>query len=100
MTHRKAWIDARPELLAKQFAVSVCGFAIPDNHLHVLCRLDPGIAAGWSDEEVVRRWIAVYRPSCLDVDNQRRFKPGSTISAKTPLAWPATASGSRISAGS
>ena len=69
VTHRKAWIEARLELLAKQFAVSVCGFAILDNHLHILCRLDPGIAAGWSDEDVVRRWIAVYRPSCLDIDN-------------------------------
>jgi len=69
VTHRKAWIEARLELLAKHFAVSVCGFAILDNHLHVLCRLDPGIAAGWSDEEVVRRWITVYRPSCLDVEN-------------------------------
>jgi REP element-mobilizing transposase RayT len=69
VTHRKAWIEARLELLAKHFAVSVCGFAILDNHLHVLCRLDPGIADGWSDEDVVRRWIAVYRPSCLDVDN-------------------------------
>ena len=69
VTHRKAWIEARLELLAKHFAVSVCGFAILDNHLHVLCRLDPGVADGWSDEEVVRRWIAVYRPSCLDVDN-------------------------------
>jgi REP element-mobilizing transposase RayT len=69
VTHRKAWIEARLELLAKHFAVSVCGFAILDNHLHVLCRLDPGVAAGWSDEDVVRRWIAVYRPSCLEVDN-------------------------------
>jgi len=69
VTHRKAWIEARLELLAKHFAVSVCGFAILDNHLHVLCRLDPGVTAGWSDEDVVRRWIAVYRPSCLDVDN-------------------------------
>ena len=69
VTHRKAWIEARLELLAKHFAISVCGFAILDNHLHVLCRLDPGIADGWSDEDVVRRWIAVYRPSCLDVDN-------------------------------
>jgi REP element-mobilizing transposase RayT len=69
VTHRKAWIEARLEVLAKHFAVSVCGFAILDNHLHVLCRLDPGIADGWSDEEVVRRWIAVYRPSCLDVGN-------------------------------
>jgi len=69
VTHRKSWIEARLELLAKHFAVSVCGFAILDNHLHVLCRLDPGVADGWSDEDVVRRWIAVYRPSCLDVDN-------------------------------
>ncbi len=68
VTHRKAWIEARLELLAKHFAVSVCGYAILDNHLHILCRLDPGIADGWSDEDVVRRWIAVYRPSCLDVD--------------------------------
>jgi hypothetical protein len=69
VTHRKAWIEARLEVLAKQFAVSVCGFAILDNHLHVLCRLDPGIADGWSAEDVVRRWIAVYPPSCLDIDN-------------------------------
>ena len=69
VTHRRAWIEARLELLAKNFAVSVCGFAILDNHLHVLCRLDPGVADGWSDDEVVRRWSAVYRPSCLDVDN-------------------------------
>jgi REP element-mobilizing transposase RayT len=69
VTHRKAWIEARLELLAKHFAVSVCGFAILDNHLHVLCRLDPVIADGWSDEDVVRRWIAIYPPSCLDVDN-------------------------------
>jgi putative transposase len=36
VTHRKAWIEARLEVLAKHFAVSVCGFAILDNHLHVL----------------------------------------------------------------
>jgi hypothetical protein len=69
VTHRKAWIEARLELLAKQFAVSVCGFAVLDNHLHVLCRLDPGVADNWTDEDVVRRWIAVYPPSCLDVDD-------------------------------
>jgi REP element-mobilizing transposase RayT len=39
--HRKQWIEARLELLAQHFAVSVCGFAIMDNHLHVLARLDP-----------------------------------------------------------
>ena len=68
-THRKAWLEARLEVLANQFAVSVCGFVILDNHLHILCRRDPSVAEGWTDENVVRRWIAVYPPSCLDIDD-------------------------------
>ncbi len=72
--HRKAWIEARLEILAKNFAVSVCGFSIMDNHLHVLCRLDPGIADGWSDEDVVRRWITVYPPANLDADDPRTLQ--------------------------
>ncbi len=68
-SHRKAWIEARLEVLAEQFAVSVCGFAIMDNHLHVLCRLDPGVADDWSDDEVVRRWITVYPPPNLNIDD-------------------------------
>jgi len=67
--HRKQWLEDRLELLAENFAVSVCGFSLMDNHLHVLVRLDPGVADGWSDEEVVRRWIAVYPPRTLDVDD-------------------------------
>lgn len=64
--HRKQWIENRLELLAQQFAVSVCGFAVMDNHLHVLVRLDPARSSDWSDEDVVRRWIAVYPPKGLD----------------------------------
>jgi REP element-mobilizing transposase RayT len=67
--HRKAWIEARLEVVAEHFAVSVCGFAILDNHLHVLCRLDPGVADGWTDADVIRRWIAIYPPSCLGAND-------------------------------
>ena len=67
--HRKQWIEQRLETLAAQFAVSVCGFAVMDNHLHVLARLDPSAGDGWSDEEVVRRWLAVYPPRTLDMDD-------------------------------
>jgi hypothetical protein len=63
--HRKQWIEDRLELLSGSFAVSVCGFAVLDNHLHVLVRLDPDLASGWSDEEVVRRWLQVYPPKAL-----------------------------------
>jgi len=58
----------RLELLAVCFAVSVCGFAVMDNLLHVLVRLDPDEAARWSDAEVVRRWIKVYPPKTLKGD--------------------------------
>ena len=69
--HRKKWIEERLELLAGNFAVSVCGFSIMDNHLHCLARLDPGIAKKWSNEQVVRRWIAVYPPPTLDVEDPK-----------------------------
>ena len=57
---RKEWIDRRLEELAEIFAVSVGGFSVMDNHLHLLVRLDPDIAKGWSDEEVVRRWGRLF----------------------------------------
>ena len=69
--HRKQWIEDRIELLAASFAVSVCGFSVMDNHLHVLVRLDPDAAKQWSDEDVVRRWIAVYPPRTLDVKDPK-----------------------------
>jgi REP element-mobilizing transposase RayT len=38
--HRKRWVEKRLELLANNYALSVAGFAIMDNHLHVLVRRD------------------------------------------------------------
>ena len=59
---RRAWIETRLEELAQIFAVAVGGFTIMDNHLHVLVRLNPEDAAGWSDEDVVRRWGRLHPP--------------------------------------
>ena len=59
---RKDWIDQRLRELAEIFAVSVAGFAVLDNHLHVLLRLDPETVAGWSDEDVARRWGRLFPP--------------------------------------
>ncbi len=42
--------------------MAVAGFAILDNHLHLLVRLDPDLARGWSDEDVVRRWGRLFPP--------------------------------------
>jgi REP element-mobilizing transposase RayT len=71
--NRKEWIENRLEVLSRCFAVAVAGFSVMNNHLHVLLRLDPEVAAGWSDEEVVRRWGKLCPPR----DKSRRELPVS-----------------------
>jgi REP element-mobilizing transposase RayT len=78
-TNRKEWIDRRLEELAGIFAISVGGFSVMDNHLHLLLRLDPEIASGWTDEEVVRRWGRLFPPR----DKSRQPLPVS----KSWVAW-------------
>ena len=60
--NRKEWLENRLEELAEIFAVAVGGFSVMDNHLHVLLRLDPEVAHGWSDLEVVQRWGRLFPP--------------------------------------
>jgi REP element-mobilizing transposase RayT len=59
---RREWIEHRLQELAEIFAMSVGGFSVMDNHLHVLVRLDPDTASRWSNEEVVRRWGRLFPP--------------------------------------
>ncbi len=59
---RKEWIEHRLQELAEIFAIAIGGFSVLDSHLHLLLRLDPEIASGWSDEEVVRRWGRLFPP--------------------------------------
>ena len=60
--NRKEWLEDRLEELSEIFAVAVGGFSVMDNHLHVLLRLDPEVAHGWSDLEVVQRWGRLFPP--------------------------------------
>ena len=47
---RKLWISNRLRELSDIFSIAVGGFSVTDNHLHVLVRLGPEVAATWSDE--------------------------------------------------
>ena len=67
--HRKQWIEDRLQDLANAFAIGVCDFSVMDNHLHVMVRLEPERAKDWSVEEVVRRWMVVYPPSKVDLND-------------------------------
>jgi hypothetical protein len=87
---RKTWIDRRLRELSEIFSISVAGFSVMDNHLHVLVRLDPQVAAGWSDEEVVRRWGRLFPPR----DQSRQPLPVSQAWVEDRLKhpdWVATA---------
>jgi REP element-mobilizing transposase RayT len=59
---RKQWIENRLEELSRVFAIEIAGYAVMDNHLHVLVRLCPEVASSWTDEEVVRRWAVLFLP--------------------------------------
>jgi REP element-mobilizing transposase RayT len=87
---RKEWIERRLEELAQIFAIAVGGFSVLDNHLHLLLRLDPDAANGWSDEEVVRRWGRLFPPR----DKSRQPVPASDEWVQwrlKDLRWVATA---------
>jgi hypothetical protein len=65
--HRKQWIQDRLEFLAGVFGIDVMGFAVMSNHLHLVLRNRPDVVAGWSDEEVARRWWRLF-PGRRDAD--------------------------------
>jgi REP element-mobilizing transposase RayT len=46
---RTEWNELRLKELADIFAVAVGGFSVMDNHLHALVRMDPDVAAAWSN---------------------------------------------------
>lgn len=71
--HRKSWVEQRLQTLAGVFAVDVAGYAVMSNHLHVVLRMQPTLARGWSAESVVERWWSLYP--------RQRLRDGTPIAA-------------------
>jgi hypothetical protein len=46
--------------LAGLFGLEIAAFAVMSNHLHVILRIRPDVVALWSDQEVARRWLALF----------------------------------------
>jgi hypothetical protein len=59
---RKQWIERRLEELAEIFSISVAAFAVLDDRVHLVARLDPEVAQRWSKGEVVRRFGSLVPP--------------------------------------
>ena len=58
--HRRLWICELIQELSAIFALEVLAYTILNNHYHLVIRVNPDEAKGWSDEEVVRRWDQIY----------------------------------------
>ncbi|MGC1718339.1 MAG: hypothetical protein WA746_05080 [Isosphaeraceae bacterium] len=87
---RKRWIERRLQELAQIFSVTVAAFAVLDDRLHVLVRLDPDVAKRWSNDDVVRRWARLSPPR----DKYRQPTPvsdGWVKSQRKDSRWVATA---------
>ena len=63
--HRRTWITERLALLTEVFAIDLCAYAIMSNHYHLVVRLAPTRAAGWSTAEVIIRWCRIFNGHAL-----------------------------------
>lgn len=61
-SYRKSWLVDRMKLLAPSFAVEIYGFAVMNNHFHLVLHYDPKACESWSEEEVARRWVEAFPP--------------------------------------
>jgi len=73
--HRRDWIEQRILVLTSIFSIDVAAYAVMSNHYHIVLRLAPDEAKGWSDEEVLRRWCSLFKGPLL----VRSYLAGETL---------------------
>lgn len=59
--HRKQWLVSRLRFLSYVYAVDICAYAVMSNYYHVVLHVDKSRAESWSLDEVVERWLQLYK---------------------------------------
>ena len=59
--HRKPWLVERMALLAEVFAIDIAAYAVMSNHYHVVLHVDRARSQSWSRDEVIHRWLRLYK---------------------------------------
>ena len=63
--HRKQWLVSRLRFLSYIYAIDICAYAVMSNHYHVVLHVDQARANKWSQDEVVERWLQLYKGNFL-----------------------------------
>jgi len=70
--HRKQWAIEKLQQLANVFSIEVCAYTFLDNHSHLVLKINPEAALGWSRQEVIERWTLIFSGGVL----VQRYKIG------------------------
>ena len=80
-SHRRGWIEQLLIEQAKVFCIDVAAYAIMSNHWHVVLYVDQAEAKALSDDEVIRRWHALYQGNYVS----QKYVKGDTLSGGQQL---------------
>ena len=72
--HRKPWLVKRFRLLSGVFAIDIAAYAVMSNHYHLVLHVDQHRSQQWSDDEVIDRWLTLYKGPDL-VQRYNRGEP-------------------------
>ena len=73
--HRREWIAERIRLLSTIFAIDICSYAVMSNHYHIVIKIDAQAPQSWSFDEVIQRWLCLYKGPFL----VQKYQKGETL---------------------
>lgn len=76
--HRKQWLVTRIKHLAAHFSIDVCAYAVMSNHYHLVLCVDQARIDGWTDDEVIKRWTALFPRNAALIDTLLKNKATKT----------------------
>ena len=59
--HRKPWLLPRLKLLEEVFAIDIAAYSVMSDHHHVVLHVDQTRGRSWGRDEVIRRWLRLYK---------------------------------------
>lgn len=71
--HRRQWVEDRIRLLSTLFAIDICAYSVMSNHYHLVVKINS--SADWSDQDVMDRWLTLYKGPIL----VQRFRNGEAL---------------------